>query len=105
MENLVVSTRKKINMETFFTSVKISTESVISKVLSHSTRIGIAGVESVNGGISITGRVFVDLVYLTAAGEIEHAEGFIDVDCGCGGVIPGARLACLRLDDMKEFYV
>lgn len=78
MENLVVSTRKKINMETFFTSVKISTESVISKVLSHSTRIGIAGVESVNGGISITGRVFVDLVYLTAAGEIEHAEGCQD---------------------------
>ena len=45
---------------------------------------------------------------LAARGEhlkIEHAEGFIDIDCGCGGDIPGARLACLRLDDMEEFYV
>ena len=37
--------------------------------------------------------------------KIEHAEGFIDIDCGCGSDIPGARLACLRLDDMKEFYI
>ena len=37
--------------------------------------------------------------------EIEHAEGFIDIDCGCGSGIPEERLACLRLDDMEEFYV
>lgn len=37
--------------------------------------------------------------------EIEHAEGFIDIDCGCGSGIPEERLACLRLEDMKEFYV
>ena len=45
---------------------------------------------------------------LAARGEhlkIEHAEGFIDIDCGCGGAIPGARLACMRLEDLKEFYV
>lgn len=78
MENLAVSTRKKIDMETFFTSVKISTENAISKVLSHSVRVGIAGIDSVNGGISLTGKVFVDLVYLTTTGEIEHAEGCQD---------------------------
>lgn len=37
--------------------------------------------------------------------EIEHAEGFIDIDCGCSSGIPEERLACLRLEDMKEFYV
>lgn len=37
--------------------------------------------------------------------EIEHAEGFIDIDCGCSSGIPEERLACLRLQDMKEFYV
>lgn len=35
---------------------------------------------------------------------IYHAEDRIGIDCGCGyGQI--GRLACLRLDDMKEFYV
>jgi hypothetical protein len=35
----------------------------------------------------------------------EHAEGFIDIDCGCCVDTPESRLGCLRLDDMKEFYV
>lgn len=30
---------------------------------------------------------------------------FICIDCGCGHELPISRLACLRLDDMSEFYV
>ena len=30
---------------------------------------------------------------------------FIGIDCGCGHDVPVSRLACLRLDDMEEFYV
>lgn len=37
--------------------------------------------------------------------EIFYAPGLIDIDCGCGNVTDQRRLACLRLDDMKEFYV
>lgn len=38
--------------------------------------------------------------------KIEHAKHFIDIDCGCGQNIYGiSKLACLRLDDMQEFYV
>ena len=37
--------------------------------------------------------------------EILHAPGYIDIDCGCGNNTPARRLACLRLDDCKEFYV
>lgn len=37
--------------------------------------------------------------------KIWHGKGYIDIDCGCGGRSPYRRLACLRLDDMKEFYV
>lgn len=37
--------------------------------------------------------------------EIEHATRFIDIDCGCGSGMSEGRLACLRLEDMKEFYV
>ena len=34
--------------------------------------------------------------------EIFHAKNFIDIDCGC---VYFGRLGCLRLEDMKEFYV
>ena len=36
-------------------------------------------------------------------GFIYKANNNIVIDCGCG--LPGGRLGCLRLDDMKEFYV
>lgn len=38
--------------------------------------------------------------------EIFHGNGFIDIDCGCGKGkrLPKNALACLRLDDMAEFY-
>lgn len=36
--------------------------------------------------------------------KIFHAAHFIDIDCGCGNRTPVRRLACLRLEDMKEFY-
>lgn len=37
--------------------------------------------------------------------QIFYGTGFIDIDCGCGNMTnPYRRLACLRLDDMKEFY-
>ena len=37
--------------------------------------------------------------------RIHHAPGFIDIDCGCGHSYPVKALACLRLEDMTEFYV
>lgn len=37
--------------------------------------------------------------------EIFYAPGLICVDCGCGNKTELRRLACLRLEDMKEFYV
>lgn len=38
--------------------------------------------------------------------HIYHSPfGYIAIDCGCGNATERRRLACLRLDDMKEFYV
>lgn len=37
--------------------------------------------------------------------KIFYAPGLIDIDCGCGSMTEQRRLACLRLDDMKEFYI
>lgn len=36
--------------------------------------------------------------------RICHTPGFVDIDCGCGSDMPIKMLACLRLEDMKEFY-
>ena len=37
--------------------------------------------------------------------KIWHGDGIIDIDCGCGNKTENRRLACLRLEDMAEFYV
>ena len=49
-------------------------------------------------------------VYLTGRQDTDcaiwHGNGIIDIDCGCGHMKAAhRRLACLRLDDMAEFYV
>lgn len=37
--------------------------------------------------------------------RIWHGDGMIDIDCGCAYRSEHKRLGCLRLDDMKEFYI
>ena len=38
--------------------------------------------------------------------RIWHGNNIIDIDCGCGNLrSEHRRLACLRLDDMADFYV
>ena len=37
--------------------------------------------------------------------RIWHGNGIIDIDCGCGSESKLRRLACLRLEDLAEFYV
>jgi len=36
--------------------------------------------------------------------KILHAPGFINLDCGCGYNMPIKALACIRLEDMVEYY-
>ena len=38
-------------------------------------------------------------------GEILHEEGIIYIDCGCGSNYTNRQLGCLRLDDLKEYYI
>ena len=37
--------------------------------------------------------------------HIVYGPQYIAIDCGCGTGHPMKRLGCLRLDDLKEFYV
>ena len=36
--------------------------------------------------------------------SIYHGKGKIGIDCGSGNPHEACRLACLRLEDMKEYY-
>ena len=36
--------------------------------------------------------------------EILHTPGFVNLDCGCGYNMPIKALACIRLEDMIEYY-
>ena len=36
--------------------------------------------------------------------RILHTSGFVNIDCGCGYDMPIKALACLRLEDLSEFY-
>ena len=48
--------------------------------------------------VFLTGRMDEDC-------SIWHGNGIIDIDCGCGNLNAAhRRLACLRLDDIAEFY-
>ena len=40
-----------------------------------------------------------------APAKICHGDGIIDIDCGCAFRSQFSRLACIRLDDMAEFYI
>ena len=35
----------------------------------------------------------------------KYDREFIAIDCGCGNSTSRRRLACLRLDDMQEYYI
>ena len=40
----------------------------------------------------------------TGGMKIFYGKNFIDIDCGCCQAFRHGRLACLRLDDMHEYY-
>lgn len=70
----------------------------------------------VPGRTTIVGHTPVCYLYPSSSGylakceehmSIYHGNGFIDLDCGSGKgkSLPKNALACLRLEDMQEFYV
>jgi serine/threonine protein phosphatase 1 len=60
-----------------------------------------------NDRLTIIGHTPTPLITddYTGSFKIYHGDRFIDIDCGCGNETPLRQLACLRLDDMAEFYV
>ena len=78
MENLALNAKKKFTMDTFFSNVKISTEAVVSKVLSANAKSTIINTDIQNGVASLSGKLAVQVVYLTTENTIASAETVYD---------------------------
>ncbi len=78
MENSVVFARKKFTMDKFLTQAKLTAENPIKKVLSVSTRSNISSSECANGMVSVGGKTFVNVVYLSADGSVERTGAEVE---------------------------
>lgn len=59
---------------------------------------------AISGHTPTNHRTFDDGIQLP---KIYHEKNYIDIDCGCAGLVFGlpGQLCCLRLEDMQTFYV
>lgn len=78
MENLVVSAKKKVTLDKFVSTVRVSTQNEIKEILNVSARSVIGSAEQANSVVSLAGRVFVNVIYLSKDGEVLSAEGSVD---------------------------
>lgn len=78
MENVAISTRKKITMDKYFSQVKIVTPNNISRLLKVSARSVVSSAEVVNNFLLVSGKIVANAVYLTDENKIENTETTAD---------------------------
>lgn len=78
MENSVVSARKKFTMEKFVSQAKVTAENPIKKILNVSARSSVLSSECLGGMTAVTGKVFVNVLYISQEGSIERAGAQVD---------------------------
>lgn len=78
MENITYFARKKITMEKFTSQVKIVAGNGIKKVLNVDAKAVISSCESLNGYVSLSGKINVNVIYLSQENEISHSDVVFD---------------------------
>lgn len=78
MENLVVSTNKKYTIDKFTSQIKVITSTLVKKVLNVSASSVMSNADCAGGIVSISGKIKVDVIYLTFENTIEKASGEAD---------------------------
>lgn len=78
MENLVISAKKKITLDKFVSSAKVSTSSDIKSVLNISAKSIINGLEKANNVVSLSGKVVVNVIYLNQENQVLSADAVVD---------------------------
>ncbi len=78
MENLVVSSSKKFEVEKFTTQMKVITQNMVKKVLSSTAKSEILTAECINGTLTLSGKVKVEMLYLSIENVVELATSETD---------------------------
>lgn len=78
MENLVVNTKKKVTLEKFSSSVKVSAQNEIKSILNVSARSIINSAEQANNVVTLSGKIFVNVIYQTVENLVASAETVVD---------------------------
>lgn len=78
MENLAIGARKKITLDKYFSSVKVVVANGIKDIVKTSVRADILSNEITNNFVVLTGKLFVDLVYLSEENVVESSSNVID---------------------------
>ena len=78
MENLVVSANKKFQIEKYVSQIKVVTQNNVKKVLSSSAKSDISACDCSNGMVTISGKIKVEMLYLSVENVVELAVGETD---------------------------
>ena len=73
MENLVVSTRKRLVMDKMYCQVKVVADNAIKNILNANVRASVDSCECTGGAVSISGKMTATVVYVNAEGMVESA--------------------------------
>lgn len=78
MENLVVNTKKKVMLEKYNSSIKIVTQSEIKSILNLCVKSTINSVEQSNNIVTVSGKLFANVIYQNVEDEVMSTELAID---------------------------
>ena len=78
MENLVVSTNKKITMDKILSQVKVIAGSGIKRILDTSVNSVIQNADCSNNVVTVGGKLLVKVVYLSNENTIESADAICE---------------------------
>lgn len=74
MENLAVSTKKKFNMDDFYSQVRVVSGVGVKKILNASVKVSEGNVDCSNGSVSLAGRVYLNVVFVSEDDKVEKVE-------------------------------
>ena len=78
MENLVVNTKKNVTLEKFNSTLKINASSEIKTILNVSARAVINSVDQMNNVVTLSGKIFANVIYQNFENQIMSADETLD---------------------------
>lgn len=98
MENLVIATEKKLNLNEFVSQVKVVSNSEPKKVIANNLKCVVSSCECVGGFVTISGKIVASIVF-------ENTDGFVDVAEGVCDFVEKQKVDFVLADTFAECVV